>query len=192
MRGPGVSIPRWPVPAIQVSEKGGPDGNLLPVFNPSRGGAFSCLPYRIDLGNARKQSVRADDMWRVELSSKDSTRPLRIAAPPVECLAGQKFEAFAKARFSADFRGSFELSATLEKEDGTSKNLFTRSFTRNSTGISDGALPTAIRALKPSDGWLLARGTSEDPLPPGAVVRLEAGGHFTGKATVGAMAARRK
>lgn len=192
-RGPGVSIPDWPMPPVELSDAGGPDGNLLPVFNPSRSGGFLCVPYRVDLGNAHRQSVRSDEMWRVVLESGDSTRPARICAPPVECRHGQRFEAFCRVRFSADFQGSFELAATLEKDDGTEKTLFTRSFSRTSTGISESDLPTSIRALRPSDGWRIARGSSDGPLPSGAAaVRVEAGGNFTGTVTVGAMAARRK
>lgn len=193
VRGPGVSYPDAPLEAVPLSETGGPDGNLLPVFSPSREGPFLCLPYRVDLGNARRQSVRADDMWRLELTSSDSVRPARVCAPPVECRAGQKFEAFSRVRFSADFQGSFEMTATLEKEDGRTETLFTRGFTAAQPGIADAALPMAIRALKRSDGWLLARGTSRDALPAGAsVVRLEVGGNFTGTVTVGAVAARRR
>lgn len=193
LRGPGVSYPDSPLDPVPLSEKGGPDGNLLPVFAPSQNGPFLCLPYRVDLGNARRQSVRADDMWRLELRSDDSTRPARVCAPPVECRAGQKFEAFARVRFSADFRGSFEMAATLERDDGRTETLFTRSFTAAQPGIADAALPTTIRALKRSDGWLLARGTSRDELPAGAsAVRLEVGGNFTGTVTVGAVAARRR
>lgn len=194
LRGPGVSYPDFPVQPVALSETGGPDGNLLPVFAPkSDGGSFLCLPYRVDLGNRRRQSVDADEMWHVRLSSSDSVRPARVCAPPLECAPGQKIEAFARVRFSPDFQGSFELVATLEKDDGKSETLFARSFTASSTGIADAALPTAIRALKHSDGWLLARGTSRDSLPQGtAAVRLEVGGNFTGTATVGAIAARRR
>lgn len=192
MRGPGRSFPSWRLPDVSLSETGTPDGNLLPVFSPSREGPFLCVPYRVDLGNASKQSVSSDDMWHIEIVSSDSVRPARVCAPRIECMPGQKIEAFSKVRFSPDFQGAFELTATLLKDDGTEKTLFSRTFQPKPVGIPDSALPTAIRALRSSDGWLVARGTT-DTLPAGsAFVKIEVGGHFSGAVTVGAIAARRK
>lgn len=185
-------FPERPFPPIPLGESGGADGNLLPPLNPSREGVFLCAPYCADLADVRSQSVQSDDSWHVLLASADSSFEARFAAPAVEVRPGMRVEAMARARLSSDFKGTFQLLAVLVREDGSEKELFRRDFSGSSTGISTTEMPSAIGALRHSDGWLLARGTT-DPLPADAAfVRVEARGAFSGAVTVGAMSARRR
>ncbi len=185
-------FPESNFPPVSLGQPGSADGNLLPPFNPSHGDRFLCEPYRADLADVRAQSVSADDAWHVLFESADSSLEARLAAPSVEVRPGMRVEAMARARLSRDFSGSFQLVAVLERADGTEKELFRRDFSASSTGISGADMPSAIRALRRADGWLLARGTT-DPLPEDAAfVRVETRGAFRGSATVGAMSARRR
>ncbi len=183
--------PRSTTP-ILLDETGGADGNLLPPLNPSRTGRFSCEPYGADLADARHQSVMADEDWHVAISSQDSSCEARFFAPSLETAPGARIEALARARFSGDFKGSFQLVIVAENEDGTEKELLLRNFSTTSTGIAEEALPTSIRALRASEGWRLARATT-DPIPATTrQARIELRGAFSGTVTIGAMAARRK
>ena len=193
LRSHAVSYPPRDADPVPVHFRGGHDGNLLPAFEPAPSGPFSCAPYRVDLEDSRLQSATVRD-WRPVLVSESGSKTLRLAAPVVECEPGSKLEAMARVRFSEDFRGAFELCATLVREDGTAKTLFRKSFNPGpAIGIAEGELPTAIQTLPPGEGWSLARGTT-DPLPrDGAIgVRIELVGSFAGSVEVGAVSARRK
>ena len=96
-------------------------------------------------------------------------------------------------RPSDDFQGTFELTATLVKVDGSLMPLFQKGFNAGpAVGVAESSLPVAVQALRPAEGWRLARGTT-DRLPQDVQgVLLEVSGQFSGRVTVGALTARRK
>jgi len=193
LRSHAVSYPVQDAPAIGLLERGGPDGNLLPSFNPNPAHPFDCPPYRVVLSDARVQSV-AVEKWIPVLSSSNPRRAVRLSAPAIECDGGTRLEAMCRARFSDDFSGSLELCATLEREDRSEKTLFRRSFVKGpAVGVAEKDLPLSLQARRPGDGWELARGTT-DPLPRGepGLVRVSLEGSFSGRVEIGALSARRR
>ena len=193
LRSHAVSYPMQDAPAIGLLERGSHDGNLLPAFDPNPHLPFDCPPYRVDLADARVQSVAIQN-WIPVLSSADPRPHLRLRAPLVECDGGARLEAMCRARFSDDFSGSLELCATLVRDDRSEKTLFRRSFVKGAAvGVSEKDLPRSLQAYRPAEGWELARGTT-DPLPRGetGLVRVEIEGSFVGRVEVGALSARRK
>ena len=194
-RSHAVSYPPEDAAPIAASVADGPDadGNVLPRFNPSSVGGFSCPPYRVDLSDDRTQSVLIQDWLPVLSSGSAEAGPVRLRAPRVDCAPGAKLEAMCRVRLSDDFQGVLELTATLEKTDGSLVPLFQKVFNQGApVGVAESSLPVAIQALRPAEGWRLARGTT-DRLPQDASgVLLEVSGAFSGRVTVGALTARRK
>ena len=194
-RSHAVSFPPEDAAPIAASVTDGPDadGNVLPRFNPSTVGGFSCAPYRIDLSDDRTQSVRSEDWLPVLSSASEQAGPVRLRAPRVDCAPGTKLEAMCRVLLSDDFQGTLELTATLEKTDGTLVPLFQKGFNAGPpVGVAESSLPVAVQALRSAEGWRLARGTS-DRLPQDARgVLLEVSGTFSGRVVVGALTARRK
>ena len=67
----------------------------------------------------------------------------------------------------------------------------TKNF-NDQVGLKDENLPMAVRGLPNSEGWWIARGTT-DPAPENTrLVHVEISGKFTGEVRVGGLAVRQK
>ena len=196
-----VAYPEKRLPPISVASSGAPDANLLPAISPLNAQGFSAPPFRVVLGDSRKQAVSAEDIGQsgracVVLKSASQTAEVRFEVPDIEVGAGDKFEVFAKAKFSDDFQGSLSLSAWLVKGVGQevaaeSAVWMMKSF-NDQVGLRDENLPETLRNLPNNEGWRIARGTTDSVPADGRLVRIELAGKFTGSVKIGGVALKRK
>lgn len=176
-----------------------PDGNLLPPLFAHTQGGFSSSPFRLVLGDSRRQSVEAIklDITRtcVSVASTTSDADVVFESPEMESRTSDQFEIIAKVAFSDDFKG--EISMAVKKVKGgdgdamSESVVMTKSFI-NTVGLRDENLPDALRGLPNSDGWWIARGTTEPMTAEGRFIRVELSGKFTGGVKIGGLAVRRK
>ena len=59
-------------------------------------------------------------------------------------------------------------------------------------GLRDENLPETLRNLPNSEGWRIARGTTDSVPADGRLVRIELAGKFTGSVKIGGVALKRK
>lgn len=198
--GHAVSFPEYRASPVALASSVLPDGNCLPPLSPTEIGGFSALPFRIVLGDSRKQSASSKPLGEdgracVAIRSDSLSEPVRFEAPDIECVAGDKIEVVAKAAFSDDFKGTVSLVAWLLREEGgehvPAAVLMTKNF-NNQVGLKDENLPVSLHGLPNDKGWWIARGTTEAIPPGGRFVRIELSGKFTGEVLIGGVAARRK
>lgn len=195
-----AAFPPERAPAVKLEAAAWNDGSCLPSLSPARVGGFSAEPFRIVLGNTRKQTVysapvRSTGRDCVVIASQDDSAEIVFEAQPIEWAPGDKMEVIAKVAFSPDFKGAVALVVRLLRDDGGTfipgPVLMTKNF-NDQVGIRDENLPALLRGLPNHDGWWIARGTT-DPAPSATrFVHVEISGKFTGEIRVGGLAARRK
>ena len=195
-----AAFPPDPAPSVKLNAWAWDDGGCLPPLAPTQTGGFSAAPFRVVLGNARKQSVSAEAIPLaarscVALASENADAEIVFEAPPIECATGDRMEVVVKAAFSEDFRGAASLVVRQLREDGgrllPGAVLMTKNF-NNQVGLKDENLPMALRGLPNSEGWWIARGTT-DPAPDSArFIHVAVAGKFTGTVRIGGLAVRQK
>ena len=195
LRDRGAAFPAREAPAVRAADAvPGRDGNLLPAVVPASMDPFHCAPFRAVLSDARRQRffyhIGERESRPVLVSDGVAAGTASFVSPPVECEAGDRFEAVARVRTADGFSGAFRLAVAFEDASGVRKTLFERDFGKN-VGLAEKDLPATIRACPPATGWLTARG-STDPLPSDGLLRVELSGTFAGTVELGAVALRKK
>ncbi len=195
-----AAFPPERAPAVKLNAWTWSDGSCLPPLAPTQIDGFSATPFRVVLGNVRKQKVSSEPIPLakrscVVIASQDESAEVAFEAQPIECAPGDKMEVVAKVAFSQDFKGAVALVVRLLREDGgkfiPGAVLMTKNF-NDQVGLKDENLPMAVRGLPNSEGWWIARGTT-DPAPDNTrLVHVEITGKFTGEVRVGGLAVRQK
>jgi len=195
-----AAFPPERAPAVKLDASTWSDGSCLPPLAPAQAGGFSAAPFRVVLGNARKQTVSSEPVPSanracVVIASQDESAEIAFEAQPIEWAPGDKMEVVAKVAFSQDFKGAVALVVRLLREDGgkfmPGPVLMTKNF-NDQVGIRDENLPPALRGLPNNEGWWIARGTTDPAPTEPRLVHVEIAGKFTGEIRVGGLAARRK
>ncbi len=194
-----VAFPAERIAPVTDSSFVWPDGNLLPPLSARTLGGFSTTPFRLVLGDSRQQSAEAvkldDTRTCVSVTSTALGPEVVFESPEIESRTGDQFEIIAKVAFTDDFKG--EISMTVKKVKGgdgdamSESVMMTKSFI-NTVGLRDENLPEALRGLPNSDGWWIARGTTDPMTAEGRFIRVELSGKFTGGVKIGGIAVRRK
>lgn len=184
---------------LALAAYAGADGNVFPSLVAQSVGGFSAAPFRLVLSDARYLHVDAlpidDTRTAVRIFGSDSRSEAIFETPDITCVGGERLEVMAKVAFSEGFEGECVLRIKLLRGEAggelSESVLVTRRFV-NHVGLRDENLPVALRGLPNSEGWWLARGTT-DPVPADArFVRAEVRGKFVGDVHIGGLSVRRK
>ncbi len=194
-----VAFPPERIAPLTEAEYRGIDGNLLPPLSVRTVGGFSSSPFRVVLGDSRKQSVEATKLDEtrtcVLIASTTATVNVVFESPEIACRAGDRFEVISKVLFDEDFKGEFPMTVKVIKgsarDRGSESMVMTKSFV-NSVSLRDENLPVALRGFPNTEGWWIARGTTDGIPAGGCLIRVELNGKFMGNIKIGGIAVRRK